>query len=480
MVEEIVLPRLTYDSRQGEFPVELWPEWQAVFDCPASLLLGMGGEGSGKSFHGALYATCRMFYDLQFNGSLYWVVGADFEDARKDFDYIAGFQQQLDNVAQLSMPSHLDQQCTLTTKTGQKVVTISSYDFTKIAREEPDGIVGAEVSRWYQETLDRCEGRLIRKYPHAWGIFTGSFESSDGWLPSLYNFGQGPNDRDLRSFSIPSWANRVKYPLGREDPAIKRAEAGRSPEKFMERFGGKPVPSRRLVCHNFRTNLHIDYSLEYDPDLPLYVGIDPGGIVYAIVFVQFTEDGEIRVIDEIYAHRWTHSDVINEFLGRPYGRVVEGGAIDVAAKQNQNAMPIAIDEWYKDTGLNLWAQKHAVDDTVERLAWALSNNPNTGRARLRIHPRCAGIISEMGGGASPVPDGGAWMRYESKAGLGPPMRRNDHACKALAYLLAGPYGQQAYDMALDRFESVSYVGDSIYSARGSRDSAEYIRRTVGR
>ena len=72
------------------------------------------------------------------------------------------------------------------------------------------------------------------------------------------------------------------------------------------------------------------------------------------------------------------------------------------------------------------------------------------------------------------------MRYESKAGLGPPMRRNDDACKALAYLLAGPYGQQAYDMALDKFESVSYIGDSIYSSRGSRDSAEYIRRIGGR
>ena len=85
----------------------------------------------------------------------------------------------------------------------------------------------------------------------------------------------------------------------------------------------------------------------------------------------------------------------------------------------------------------------------------------------------------MGGGASPIPAGGAWMRDESKAGLGPPMRRNDHACKALAYLLAGPYGQQAYDMALNNFESISYIGDSIYSARGSRDSAEYMRRKVG-
>ena len=71
------------------------------------------------------------------------------------------------------------------------------------------------------------------------------------------------------------------------------------------------------------------------------------------------------------------------------------------------------------------------------------------------------------------------MRYESKAGLGPPMRRNDHASKALAYLLAGPYGQQAFDMALDKYESVSYVGDAIYSSRSSRDSADYVRRTGG-
>ena len=249
----------------------------------------------------------------------------------------------------------------------------------------------------------------------------------------------------------------------------------------MERFGGRPVPSRRLVCHNFRYNQHVDYSLKYDPDLPLYIGVDPGGVVYAIVFVQFPEDGGINVIDEIYAHRWTHEEVISEVLGRPYGKIIEGGAIDVAAKQNQNAMPIAIEEWYNDTGLNLWAQKQAVDDTVERLAWALSNNPNTGRPRLRIHPYCTGIISEMGGGQSPVQDGGAWMRYESREGLGPPMSRNDHAGKALGYLLGGPYGQQAYDKAINDFQPVSYIGNSHSTERynGNSDHASYLGRDFG-
>ena len=141
----------------------------------------------------------------------------------------------------------------------------------------------------------------------------------------------------------------------------------------------------------------------------------------------------------------------------PLASLVTSGAIDIASKQPQNAMPIALDEWYKDTGLVLWTQKHGVDDTVERLLWALGPNPNTGRARLSIHPRCQGLISEMGGGPSPVPDGGSWMRYEHNNGLGVPMRKNDHACKALGYLLAGPYSFLASDRAQASRGSVSYL-----------------------
>lgn len=473
-VYQHIISQLVYQDKGVDRPMELWPEWQAVFDTPSPILLPIGGEGSGKSHQGALFGTCHMFYDLQFDGKLYWVVGADFEDANKDFDYLLEFQRQLDNVDfdNTTQSAHRDKQRYLTTRTGQQVVTISSYDFTKIARDEPFGIMGAEVSRWFEETLQRCEGRLIRNYPNAWGIFSGSFESSDGWLFDLHQYAQGPNERGIRSFSIPSWANRIKYPDGRDDLAIKRAEAGYSPEKFLERFGAVPTPSKRMVCHNFRRALHVDYNLEYDPNLPVYVGIDPGGIVYAVLFVQFTDDGEIHVLDGIHVYRWPHDAVINEFKSRALSAVVEGGAIDIASTQPQNAMPLSLDAWFQDTGLALWTEKHSVDDTVDRLMWALSPNPNTGRARLRISPRCEGLISEMGGGKSPVPDGGPWLRYETKAGIGPPMRRNDHACKALGYLLGGPHGQQARELAVSGTIAVSYLGHAGRAA----DVASYVGR----
>jgi hypothetical protein len=418
----------------------------------------VGGEGSGKSLHAGALLTFHVIYDLQFGTHLYWVVGADYEDARKDFDYFVSLYEQIGSFTTRSIPTHRDQQCIVTLDIGHTVQTISSYDFTKIARDEPFGILGAEVSRWYQETFERCEGRLLRNFPHSWGFFGGSPESSQGWFPDIARLGQGPNERGIRSYFIPSWCNALKYPEGREDPAIKRAEAGRSPQKFRERFGAEFVAARGLVCSTFRYGSHVDPELEFDPAYDVYLAIDPGTLVYSVLNVQFTADGEIHVLDEIYAHRWTHSEVINEVKSNVLYPAITGGAIDIASKQPGNAMAISYEEWYNDTGVVLWAEKHSVDDTVERLMWALAPNPNTGRPRLRIHPRCAGIIAEMGGGPSPVDDGGPWMRYEHMNGLGSPMRKNDHSCKALGYLLAGPYSYLASERAKRSTTAVSYLG----------------------
>jgi hypothetical protein len=437
-------------------PIKIAPEWEGPFYSQARHVLGMGGEGSGKSFCGGLFATCKSVFDSMRGTKLYWVIGADFEDARKDFSYLVDFQQQLDNIQSLHMPSHHEKQCILVTRTGQTFVTISAYDSTKIAREEPDGIVGAEVSRWYQETYDRAIGRLARNYPHSWGFFTGSFESSLGWLPDLFKIGEGPNDRELRSYSIPTWANLSKFPQGRDSPAIIMLANTTSVQRFQERYGGRPAPPRSVVFSEFRVPLHVDHELVPDPNLPTYVAIDPGGQVYAVLFVQMADNGEVCIVDEIYVHRWTHDQVINEFKMRPASALVTGGAIDVAARQAHMGMPVPIEEWYRDTGLSLWAQKQPVDESIERVRMALSHNPTTGRPRLRIHPSCKGLISELGGGVSPVEGGGPWMYFETAAGLGPPRKENDHACKALAYLLGGPYGFLSSQRSMST-ETYSYL-----------------------
>lgn len=449
--------------------VTLFPEWEHPFYSPSRLILVMAGEGAGKSFHAGAFAAAHTVCDVELETKLYWVVGKDFEQARKDFEYWVQFEEVLQNVKSLNMPFSRDQQCVMELKTGQTVVTISAYDPQKLGREEPDGIVGAEVGLWDGEAYLRCEGRLARK-PHSWGFFTGSFETNQGWLPDLYKLGQGPNGRGIRSYGFPSWVNRVKYPLGENDPAIQALREGNSPARFKQRYGGELTSPTNVIFSEFSHALHVDYGLIPDLGLPVHIAVDPGDKVYCVLFVQVQPNGEVWVLDEIYESHWTHQMVVSTCRTNYLWPLVKGGTIDVAAKQAHMGMPVPLQEWWKDTGLSLSSRHIAVEDSIERIRLALSINPRTGRPYLRIHPRCKGLIAELGGGPSPVDNGGPWVYHQFRDQIGPPESgKNDHACKALAYLLAGPYG--AFSSTLKNSNGpVSYLG-------ATRQPQSYIQRS---
>src|SRR3990167_6579612 len=265
-----------------------------------------GGEGASKSYTGGLRA---LLYSLTADRSykLGWIVGADFEDARKEMDYIIDWSDQLgvldrDNS---TISSHSDQKCKVhivapatlhQDRIDFYIETVSGHDPLKVGREEPDFIVGCEVSRWEVELWQRCQGRLIRKYPYAWGYFSGSFETSLGWFPEVFALGQGPNDQDLRSYSVPSSANRALYPGGASDPAIVKLQNSMSPERFMARHMGKPAPPKDAVLPEFKTTYHV-FPVTYEPGYPVYIFIDPGTHIYAVEFVQIVGD-EVHVLDE--------------------------------------------------------------------------------------------------------------------------------------------------------------------------------------
>ena len=124
------------------------------------------------------------------------------------------------------------------------------------------------------------------------------------------------------------------------------------------------------------------------------------------------------------------------------------------------------DAWRRETGFWVSGKKYAVDTTVDRLRVALGENPLTGRARLRIHSRCKGIISEAGGVAPPYKDegvGGMWTRYSTN---GKPKRENDHSWKALGYGL-----QQLFGHTLPDAEAYTM---SEYFGEGADAGASYL------
>ena len=430
----------------GLLNLTLSPEQGGVFWNPGRVRIVAGGEGSGKSFLGALSSIIRTSAEQAnqgFEGTQYgWIIGADFEDANEEIKQARDFAITLgiyDRVRS-SFPTAQDSQKILALKTGVIMKTVSAYDPTKLGREEPDFIVGCEVSRWETEAWLRAYGRLARKFPRAWGIFTGSFETSVGWFPEVWKQGQGANELDIVSFSLPSWSNPVRYPGGRADPAIIQQEKVSTPERFMERFGGRPAPPRDAVLPEFRPTLHVAPDLELDTKQPVYLFIDPGTHVYAVLFVQLI-NGEARVIDEVYAHGWTHAQVTSACMNKEAWKYVREGVMDVAGRQNHSGLGTPQAAWFNETGLTIRSQYCKVEQTVERLRSILSVNPISGKPYLRIHPRCRGIISEMGGTASPVEGGGIWRM---KGGF--PDNHNDHSCKALGYGLIAHLGtNKPYD-----------------------------------
>lgn len=440
---------------------EVSPEWVSVFDDFADLqycnkFIAAGGEGSAKSHDAGLFLVARYMYDmltLERKPKLYWIIGADYEDAYKEFTYAFEFLETLGklkmkvNAKGENVPEGIKvvrggrDQCILTTNDGVEIRTISAKDETKIAREEPDGIIGAEASRWSAEAFRRSIGRIAR-LPYAWFFASGSFESDEGGFHARFEVGQGDNSQRLRSKSIPSYANRHVYPLGEADFRIQELKADYSIDRFMERILGMPAPPRGQVINSLDPTKHIKGSLKYDPQEPVYLWMDPGTLVYCVLFVQIIGN-QVRVIEEVYEPQ-AETDVVLFKCRQKVGWrqiTLKGNVSDHAGHQRHMGAPPHLRSWKEATGIVFETLGKGMDpnDKAEQILSFMNIDPYTGEPGIVFHPDCRGILSEMGVGISPTGDqgGGRWMRDVGQDGSVRGIKReNDHGCSALAYGLS--------------------------------------------
>ena len=391
------------------------------------LRLVAGGERAGKSLCSASELLSR-FYE----GTLYWLVAADYERTRAEFDYICDGLDKLGFKYEASRhvdPGHID------IAGGFRVITKSAKDPRKLAMEAPDGVLVCEASQVDYETFLRLRGRIAEK--RGWMLMSGTFESSLGWYPELFTRGLAKTE-ELASFSLPTWTNLTIFPGGRQDPEILTLEQLHSEEWFQERYGGVPCPPRGLVFTEFKTSIHTGKNglFEYDPGLPVYLWVDPGYAHYYAVLAVQKKGANIYVIDELYEHGLVTEDMVTACQKRKWWPAVTGGAIDVAALQHQ-AMPAVSEIWAKIGKVYLRSQKIRIQDGIERLKTFLKVDPLTGQPNLFINLKCRGLLSELGG--CPNPDTGQTQVYrwrfdrEGNVVGDVPDDKNCDAIKALIY-----------------------------------------------
>jgi hypothetical protein len=141
---------------------------------------------------------------------------------------------------------------------------------------------------------------------------------------SLHELGQDPAFPDWASWQIPTSANPLI-----DAKEITDAKATMDEGNFRQEILAQFVTRAGAVFPMFRRDLHVAKAPEYDPELPIHLGIDFGFRTFAAGFWQVTPQGE--------AH------CIGEYLGRE--EVTDRALAGVAAYGNET--------WFSSNGKRL-------------------------------------------------------------------------------------------------------------------------------
>jgi len=408
---------------------------EPILSCRKRFILVAGGEQAGKSMVASKYLVSRFLENEE--PGLYWLVAADYERTRAEFDYLVQDFATLGILAEVSKRVDPGK---IVLADGTRIETKSAKDPRTLAMRAPHGIIGCEASQLDMESFQRMRSRCAPK--RGWLFLGGTFEGSLGWYPQLFQTWQHGTEEE-QSFSLPSYSNKHLYPGGKLDPEILRLKSMASDEFFMERIEGIPTPPQGLVFGDFRPDIHVSNDAEWSVGEPVYLWMDPGYAgAYAVEVVQEI-NGQINVIDEIYEQGLITSEIIDIARSRPWWKDVEGGVIDIAGYQHQ-AMSAPAEIWLAETGIYLAAQKIRINEGTERLKSFLKTDPLSNAPKIVFNPKCQGILSEFG--SVPSPFDGQTRAYRWKMDRDgnivgeSPEDKNNHGVKAVVYGLVDKYG----------------------------------------
>jgi hypothetical protein len=432
------------------------PEQRVILACDKRFVLVAGGAQAGKSVTASAFLMSRLADDLAKNAGqrrqvLYWLVAADYERTRAEFDYLVDYFVAWlgkDNVQASKRvdPGYIHIQTRDEIDLSIRIETKSAKDPRTLAMRAPHGILGCEASQLDVPTMERIMSRVAPM--RGWVFLSGTFEGSLGWYPQLWRaWKSGAKDR--QSCSLPAWSNTHLYPGGRNDPEILRLERESSDQFFMERIAGEPVPPRGIVFKEFRADLHVK-PVEYEPGQIVYLWEDPGyGSEHThAVMVAHIIDGQVRVFDEVYERDLITEDIIDLCRNKEWWREYDEGRIvlvtDPHYKTQHHSMTSVMECWMKETGLYARGDKLRIQEGTERLKGFLKPDPIFGEPKIVFSSKCKGILSEFG--AEPNPFDGQTKAYCWKTdrdgniiGTTPDDKHND-AIKATIYGIVDFFG----------------------------------------
>lgn len=400
----------------------------------------MGGERAGKS-QWAGYEVASLLPWC----TLVYLVGVEYENTEPEFSYI---KQCLEGIGYLESKREpkTGARSLVMAESGAEVKCLSfatrGSDALITTGRAPDLVVMCEAGTCEEDNFLAAVGRVTEKRGAV--IMTGTLKRSKPWYVSLWRAMQTAGNKwNGSSFSFPSWENRSIYPLGEEDPAIVALKEMLGPVRYAERIGAAPVPSPLLVFgREFDWSLHVK-PVEYESGLPLCLACDPGYAgAYALLVLQVTSSSDVRVIGEFYERYATWDRAVEWLLAQPYvdkdetGKVrnVQRAVMDIAGTQH-HADRSQVENWYDRTGIVWRSNPVGIDTGISRLRDFLRSPFDWEATRIRISPKCEGLLWELSEGEMYASDG------EGSPARERPIDKDNHARKALSYFLYEMFGE---------------------------------------
>jgi|TARA_Y100000310_G_scaffold2263_1_gene2829 hypothetical protein len=439
-------------------------EFQSASDYQAAIMaakerfiLISGGGRSGKSFIVVKKFWKKYVVDMRDHpedgtgqrGSdpmRYWLIGESYGETEKEFQYLVDDLYAIFKNNEVDESKRVDPGQIVVTISGDEkphliIETKSAQDVRKMSKDGPHGIIMCEAGQQDFVVLERAQERLLEK--DGWLMMPGTMEDSDGWFPTLieqWEFGQD----NRRSYRMPTYANKVLFPGGVDDPKIVQFRKDSSDDLFMERIEGRPVPPKGLVFPTFRPDVHIK-AVQGDPTEIVYLWVDPGysGSYYAVLAANVI-NGQARIFDEIYVKGKITEEICDIVVDRWWWK---GGprrlVPDIAVTQHQGMEPMA-QVWLEKTGLVAFTNKVPIPAGIERVKSMLKMDEETLKPKLLIDPSCVGILSEFGFGVNPDTNRKQPYKWDTdrqgnKVGKVPKDANND-AIKALTYGFVDRFG----------------------------------------
>lgn len=371
------------------------------------------------------------------------IFGPSYAEPRREYEFL---KDDLMKLGKLDPKKCFEpkgpQPWMLITTDNVVVQTRTTYDPEDIRAISPEGVVIAECGGVSIDAVNRIWGRIAST--RGFIIFEGTLEDSNHWWREYLVEGERPNLKGTRTYSIPSWANRVVFPGGENDPEILAWKTRIGDDLFLERVAAKPAPPRMRVLKEFSKEFIQEMTIPAGARHELW--IDPGYMTaYAVLFVAYWEEegGKFFYIyDELYEQNKTTDTMIDLCKKKPTWFNVQNtrrGVIDIGARYHRDSTTSSLEIWKKRLpgftfNMDLWRE----DRLIERVRHTFEIN------KIAIHPRVRGLIAEAGLGEKVFPEMHEW-RYpvdnNHTVVSEKPIDKWNHSAKALGYGLLNVLGQ---------------------------------------